>query len=192
MHSMITLVDTTISTWIGYIKALKLSLDDRLLICRDMVVGINQEASKLQVIQIPEDSGMEFSTEYRNVVGYMNQTEPHVKFDIQGSDHDAAIICLIKYIKLDYESDTLWYTEDFCEMYPSTAKMVTDAGYEVIQLPPGFGIVMIPGLFSKAKKDKVRLDVKDLKNGMALVKFSHYKDSIKATIDIYTSQMLIR
>ena len=68
-------------------------------------------------------------------------------------------------------------------------KLTTDSGTHIVQLQPGVNIMMIPGIFSAAAKDKVGLDVYQLPNGSVLLKFKYYKQSVKAFIDIYMVQL---
>lgn len=186
--------------WFGLIKAMKPALDDVVTIDGCHISVLNQEQSKLQIITLPEDTMISASSYYRSIyesiagvkVGEGIAAEviyPSPQFFWMGPVHYRSLDILNTYLSISANEIPICSVEDLREICPDAMKLTTDSGTSIVQLQPSINIMMIPGIFSAAAKDKVGLDVFQMPNGSILLKFKYYKQSVKAFIDIYMVQL---
>lgn len=186
--------------WFGLIKAMKPALDDVVTINGCHISVLNQEQSKLQIITLPEDTMISASSYYRSIyesiagvkVGEGIAAEviyPSSQFFWMGPVHYRSLDILNTYLSISANEIPICSVEDLREICPDAMKLTTDSGTSIVQLQPSINIMMIPGIFSAAAKDKVGLDVFQMHNGSILLKFKYYKQSVKAFIDIYMVQL---
>ena len=186
--------------WFGLIKAMKPALDDVVTINGCHISVLNQEQSKLQIITLPEDTMISASSYYRSIyesiagvkVGEGIAAEviyPSPQFFWMGPVHYRSLDILNTYLSISANEIPICSVEDLREICPDAMKLTTDSGTSIVQLQPSINIMMIPGIFSAAAKDKVGLDVFQMPNGSILLKFKYYKQSVKAFIDIYMVQL---
>lgn len=186
--------------WFGLIKAMKPALDDVVTINGCHISVLNQEQSKLQIITLPEDTMISASSYYRSIyesiagvkVGEGIAAEviyPSPQFFWMGPVHYRSLDILNTYLSISANEIPICSVEDLREICPDAMKLTTDSGTSIVQLQPSVNIMMIPGIFSAAAKDKVGLDVFQMPNGSILLKFKYYKQSVKAFIDIYMVQL---
>ena len=186
--------------WFGLIKAMKPALDDVVTINGHHISVLNQEQSKLQVITLPEDTMISASIEYRSLYDSINGIKvgegiaaemyyPSPCFFWMGPVHYHSLDILNNYLSISAGQIPICSVDDLRELCPDVMKLTTDSGIHIVQLQPSVNIMMIPGIFSAAAKDKVGLDVYQLPNGSVLLKFKYYKQSVKAFIDIYMVQL---
>lgn len=188
------------SRWYGLIKAMKPALDDVVTINGCHISVLNQEQSKLQVITLPEDTMISASIEYRSLYESINGvkvgegilTEMHYPapcFFWMGPVHHHSLDVLCHYLSIPVGQIPICSVDDLRELCPDMMKLTTDSGAHIVQIQPGISIMMIPGIFSAAAKDKVGLNIYQLPNGSLLLKFGYYKQSVKVLIDIYMVQL---
>ena len=186
--------------WFGLIKAMKPALDDVVTINGCHISVLNQEQSKLQIITLPEDTMISASSYYRSIyesiagvkVGEGIAAEviyPSPQFFWMGPVHYRSLDILNTYLSISANEIPICSVEDLREICPDAMKLTTDSGTSIVQLQHSVNIMMIPGIFSAAAKDKVGLDVFQMPNGSILLKFKYYKQSVKAFIDIYMVQL---
>ena len=187
--------------WFGFIKAMKPALDDVVTIHGCHISVLNQEQSKLQVVTLPENTMLSVSIIYRDLYENIVDTKsllqgleysgryPDIKFFAAGPVHYSSLHIMIMYTSISANEIPICSVDDLRELCPDMMKLTTDSGTHIVQLQPSVNIMMIPGIFSAAAKDKVGLDVYQLPNGSVLLKFKYYKQSVKAFIDIYMVQL---
>jgi hypothetical protein len=196
------IVNDYVSSNFEYIKMMKPSMDDMVTLMGNRISVMNAEGSKLQNIIVPFTIllSIPVAMPYREIHKYMVGDKDddglvrktgYIQYLTAGPYHHRAVEISNSYPKFEYLLPLVAHIENMRESFPDVMKMSTSSKAEIIQLQPNVNIMMIPGIFSAAAKDIVGVEVFDRGPQVWMVKFEHYKASVKTTINIYMLQLKV-